>query len=108
MGKKQNLEAYWEALLKSKVHQRGLLLAYEGETLAALNLAASIVANADMVEDPVIANEFALLSWENEVARDVHPPLRKLRECRELRDFPACRPCTAWELDGESACMSLM
>jgi len=109
MAEKQDLAAYWEELLKPKMCQQGLLRAYEGETLAAMNLAASIIANAGMVEDPRIANEFALVAWEDEVARDVHPPLRKLRECREWNEDPlACRPCVAEELDGELACRTLI
>jgi len=109
MAEKQNLEAYWQEILKPKKYLAGLLSAYEGEALAALNLAASIIANADMVEDPIVENEFALVAWEDEVARGVHPPLRKLRECREWNEDPlACRPCVAEELDGELACRTLI
>jgi len=61
---------------------------------AAFALEVSLISNADMVEDPLLANEFALLAWENEVAREVHPPLRKLRECREWIEDPM-----AWESD---------
>jgi len=105
----ENLEAYWTELLKPKKCLEEFLRAFEAETLAALNLEASVVANADMVEDPKIANEFALVAWEDEVAREVHPPLRKLRECREWSEDPlACRPCDAEELDGEIACRTLL
>jgi len=109
MAEKQNLEAYWQEILKPKKYLAGLLSAYEGEALAALNLAASIIANADMVEDPIVENEFALVAWEDEVARGVHPPLRKLRECREHYRFADCMVhCRAWALEGESACRVLI
>jgi len=104
MGK--NLEAYFSELRTPKEHPGGNEL--ESEPFAALNFTASVIANADMVEDLRLANEFALVAWEDEVAREVHPPLRKLQECKEGSDYPSCKPCTAWELDGEQACMTLM
>jgi len=107
----ESLDAYWTELLKPKKCPEGHLHALEDETLAALNLAASVVANADMVEDPGLEVEFALVAWEDEVAQNVHPPLRKLRECREWNEGPfrrACRPCVALKLDGELACRTLM
>jgi len=107
MAEKQNLEAYWEEILSPKKRFEELF-DLEDDTRAALNLEESVFANADLVEDPRIANEFALVAWEDEVSRGVHPPLRKLRECRELRDFPACRPCAAFKLEGELACRTLM
>jgi len=107
MAEKQNLEAYWEEILSPKKRFEELF-DLEDDTLAALNLEESVFANADLVEDPRIANEFALVAWEDEVSRGVHPPLRRLKECKELQNFPACRPCTAWKLDGEQACLILM
>jgi len=108
MGKNQNLEAYWEEILKPEKHFEELF-DLEEETFAALNLEESVFANADMVEDPVIANEFALVAWEDEVARGVHPPLRKLRECKEYYPFVDCKEhCRAWEEEGEIACRTFL
>jgi len=108
MAEKQNLEDYWEALQKSEKHSGELLHPLEEEDFAALNLETSIFSNAEMVPDLKIANEFALVAWEYEVLRNVHPPLRELRECKEFKNFPSCRPCYAWELDGEIACRTLL